>query len=86
MPAHPTNSREVIVEFVVVGIVSGLFRVVYVLGLPHVFAFLGTAMAVGIRPGVGSIISQPVEDPEADYTEYNADENIDKVVDAEDKS
>lgn len=46
-PAHPTNSRVVVAGFVVLGIMGGIFSIVYVLEPPHLLTFLGAAVTVG---------------------------------------
>lgn len=46
-PAHPTNRREVLAGFLVLGAMAGLFGVLTAIEPPLPLAFLGTAIAVG---------------------------------------
>lgn len=47
VPDHPGNRRDVLVEFVVLGLAGGLFGGLYALHPPVPITFLGTAIAVG---------------------------------------
>lgn len=46
-PAHPSDRREVLVGFLVLGLVAGLFGVLSAVKPPHSFTFFGSAVAVG---------------------------------------
>jgi membrane-associated phospholipid phosphatase len=50
-PAHPTKRSEVVAGFVVLGIMGGLFGVVYAFKFSYSLAFLGTAVAAGGATG-----------------------------------
>lgn len=46
-PAHPSNRREAAAGFVVFGLASGFFAVMYTVELPLLATFFGSAIAVG---------------------------------------
>jgi membrane-associated phospholipid phosphatase len=47
-PAHPTSRWEVFAGFGIVGIAAGIFGAVYVGDVSNLFAFFGSAAAVGV--------------------------------------
>jgi len=54
-PAHPSNSREVVAGFVVLGVAAALFGVVYALTPGIVVAFLGAVLAGGGAVGAPAL-------------------------------
>ncbi|SIR69043.1 PAP2 superfamily protein [Haladaptatus litoreus] len=51
IPNQPSTRREVIVALFVGVIATGIFGAVYILDVPYLFTFLGTAIAVGTAVG-----------------------------------